>query len=464
MIIFVQYTFAQKSGTTWPMNGLVRVYFNHPVDTAVSSGSNAVYLHNLIGDTLIQYIKRAKYSIDCAIYDATYDGTYMAPVINAIDSAYPKGIAIRWIDNGSSSNSAISHLTSGINHISSPTTSAYGIMHCKFMVIDGNSDSLTDPIVWTGSTNWSAEQFNSDWDNVIIFQDSGLAHAYTREFNEMWGSTTTTPNSANSKFGPDKTDPLWTHHFTIGGSTVDLWFSPTDNTESHIINALNSANTDLYFGVYTFTEGNMANAIIARHSAGVLTAGIMDSYSEGYPPYTTLSAALGPAYFKIFNETYSCLYHNKFAIIDPSNPSSDPQVVTGSHNWSSTANYYNDENTVIVHNAVVANMYYQEFYQNFIDIGGSPFGLNDVNPVISDVNLYPNPAIENSPVYLNINSIMNFKDTKFVIIDMLGNKLNEISIRSKQTVINCSTLAKGMYFYQLFNNDKLLKTAKFLIQ
>src|SRR6187402_1723307 len=50
----------------------IKYYFNHPVDNSVSTGVNAIYLNNTIDDTLISYIKRAKYTIDVAVYHFRY--------------------------------------------------------------------------------------------------------------------------------------------------------------------------------------------------------------------------------------------------------------------------------------------------------------------------------------------------------------------------------------------------------
>jgi len=476
VMIYSQLIFAQS--TTWPMNGKIRVYFNHPVYTTVSSGTNAVYLNSCIADTLVKYITRAKYTIDCAIYNASSSST-MTPVITAINAAKTRGLTIRWIDNGASTNTAVSSLSSSINKLSSPTTSGYGIMHCKFMIIDANSTTATDPIVWTGSTNWSEEQFNEDYNNVVIIQDQPLAQAYTAEFNEMWGSTTATPNSTNAKFGSHKTDPLSIHSFTIGGKTVELYFSPTDGVNNHIVSTINSAGTDLYFGVYTFTYNTDATDIVARHTAGVYTAGIIDSYSEygtTSPPYTActscpysiLNSGLGSSLLKVFPVTSYEIYHSKFVIADPSNPNSDPQVLTGSHNWTSSANSENDENTLIIHDATVANMYYQSFFQNFKDMGGTLTiltGVNDIAPVNNDVYIYPNPAVEGSPVYLNINPALNLADAKLVIYDILGNTLKEfVHLNNQQTAIDCGIQIKGMYFYRLFDGNNPVKTGKFLLQ
>jgi len=40
---------------------------------------------------------------------------------------------------------------------------------------------------------------------------------------------------------------------------------------------------------------------------------------------------------------------------------SDPFVITGSMNWSANGEDTNDENTLIIHDADIANQFYQEF-------------------------------------------------------------------------------------------------------
>jgi phosphatidylserine/phosphatidylglycerophosphate/cardiolipin synthase-like enzyme len=471
VIISSQFIFAQKT-TNWPMNGKIRVYFTRKVNTSVSSGVNAVYLNNTLNDTLVAYINRAQTSIDFCVYDYS-DDAVMTPVENAITSAHNRGVTIRWIYDSSEVvsgyNTALAKLPSGVKKLASPVAnSTYGtsyIMHDKFVIFDAASS--TNATVWTGSPDWGTYQFNYCFNNVVVIQDQPLAQAYTTEFNQMWGSTNATYNKANSKFGVKKTAATTTS-FTIGGSTVELYFSPMGQTQTHIINAMNTANTDLYFGIYTFSTTYLSAPIITLHNNGIFTAGIVDSWSNGNTCVTNLTSSLGSD-FKIYTESNDTIYHNKFAIIDPSNTSSDPQVVTGSHNWSAGANSYNDENTLIIHNAVVANMYYQEFYQNFIQVGGGSLplitGVNEINPTDGDIYIYPNPVAEGSPVYLNINSSLNLNDAKLVIYDILGNKLKEIShLNSQQTAINCGLQSKGMYFYQLMNNNEPIKSGKFIVR
>ncbi len=54
------------------------------------------------------------------------------------------------------------------------------MMHHKYMILDVNTDS--DPIVITGSLNWSANGNDSNDENVLIIHNSNIANQYYQEF------------------------------------------------------------------------------------------------------------------------------------------------------------------------------------------------------------------------------------------------------------------------------------------
>jgi phosphatidylserine/phosphatidylglycerophosphate/cardiolipin synthase-like enzyme len=60
--------------------------------------------------------------------------------------------------------------------------------------------------------------------------------------------------------------------------------------------------------------------------------------------------------------------HHKFMVVYNFNPTSDPLVLLGSHNWSSAAQTKNDENTLSVHDANIANQYYQAFAYLYLQL------------------------------------------------------------------------------------------------
>jgi len=371
-------------------------YFNHPVDNSVAAGTNAVFLNNCVGDTLVAYINRSKYTLDIAMYN--YTSTQPA-IAAAVNNAHARGVKVRWIYDGSQSNTGLPLLNSGINKLSSPTTSAYTIMHNKFMLVDAQSSDPNDAIVWTGSSNWNTQQFNYDYNNYVIIQDSALAHAYHAEFNMMWGGSGLSPDISLAKFGQYKTD-LGRHDFTIDGKHIELYFSPSDGTNSHIQSTIATADKDMYFGMFTFTYNANATMLVDKRNVGVNVAGIEDVSSNTSTPFGILSSGLGSANFKTYDGPGNNIYHNKFVIVDPSDACSDPMVLTGSHNWSFNADTKNDENTLIIHDATAANIYYQSFRSDFAAMGGSlatvtgcsTSGASLISLPEQSVHIYPNPA------------------------------------------------------------------------
>jgi phosphatidylserine/phosphatidylglycerophosphate/cardiolipin synthase-like enzyme len=359
----------------------IKFYFNKPVDNSVSTGTNAVYLNNSLGDTLIAYINRARYTLDIAVYNFTATAPVGPAIAVAVNNALARGVRIRWIYDGGQSNSGVPLLNTAINRLASPTTSDYTIMHNKFMVVDALSANPEDAIVWTGSANWNTQQFNNDYNNVVIIQDKPLAMAYRAHFNQMWGDTGIAPNMTLSKFGQFKTDG-GAHSFVVEGRVVQVYFSPADGTNAQIQAAINTADKDLYFGMYTFTDDGDADAIAAKSGIGVYAAGIVDEYTVSVTgsEYATLSTALG-ARLKVLGG--SDLYHSKMLIVDPSDTCADPLVLTGSHNWTASANTSNDENTLIIHSPVAANIYYQAFKKDYESMSGTLAAVGGCNTGIN---------------------------------------------------------------------------------
>jgi PLD-like domain len=368
MILFVLCIFLQSKLTA--QQSFIKCYFNHPVNTTISSGANATYLNGTFPDTIAAYINRAKYSIDIAMYNYTaFASSKVARIATAANAAAARGVLVRWIYNGTSAtnNTGLALLNSSIKTFAAPNNSGY-IMHNKFMVIDVNSADSTEAILQTGSYNFSDAQTSDDYNNIIVVQNKQVALAYYREFNKMWGGTGANPNPVLATFSTTKTASD-KNIFLVGEDTVAVYFSPNDHTSSHLKNAISTANYDLFFGVYTFTDNGIANLIKTAFNTGKRVRGIMDKNSLPYNAYATLNPVLGS---NLIIYSGSFLYHDKVMLIDALNPSSDPQVFTGSYNWTTQAEVSNDENSILVHSKTIANQYYQSMCNNYTGLGGTP--------------------------------------------------------------------------------------------
>lgn len=349
-------------------SGAMLAYFNTGVDISVATTQNAVQLFETIDDTLIAYINRAELTLDLTIYDFINDG--VSNISEAINAAADRGVQVRFISDGSlaPTNTAIAELSPLVNHIFSPIGEAYNIMHNKFVVIDANHSDPLKPLVWTGGTNWTERQLYTDNNSVIIVQDQTLARAYTIEFNEMWGSTGAVADTTQSHFGSFKQDNT-PHEFIINNKRVECYFSPSDNVNSKLIETINTADVNAFFASMLITRYDVAQALIDKHAAGLIVEGIIDSPAST-TQYDILSTQLGADLH--VNPDTNIIMHHKHLIVDHNSPDNDPLLWVGSHNWSTNANTRNDENTLVIHDASIANQYYQEFVAliNFQPVAG----------------------------------------------------------------------------------------------
>lgn len=446
------FTTIQPMATASNSSGNIKVYFTRSVDNSVATVQNAIQLNNVTDDTLIAYIGRAHSTLDIAIYNMDNN----LNVVNALNNAYNNGVAVRVVADASINASAWSTLSIGSasNKKLAPSTASYGIMHDKFMIIDANDANPNVPILWTGSTNWTDNQLTVDRNNVVIFQDQTIARAYELEFNEMF---------SGNLFGPFKTDNT-PHEFNIGGKSVQVYFSPSDNTEQHIKDAALSGNQDEEFCLYVLTRTQLAYGISdAITNNGASAYGIVSDTSSGTNAWNILSAVMPNTLFKY---TGSNLLHHKYLIVDANLPSSDPMVVTGSHNWSGSAQQKNDENTVVIHDANIANQYYQEFVSRYHDEGGTILptylGVAD-NELKISASLYPNPNDGQFNVMYETETV---GQTIFSITDVTG-KIISTQVLNAKTGMNkisfdMQNFNSGLYFIHISNGTEST-TDKFML-
>src|SRR5690606_6053262 len=64
---------------------------------------------------------------------------------------------------------------------------------------------------------------------------------------------------------------------------------------------------------------------------------------------------------KVATHPQSPIFHHKYAILDEGLSGIIPTVITGSHNWTFSAETYNDENTLMIKDINIANIFRQEF-------------------------------------------------------------------------------------------------------
>jgi phosphatidylserine/phosphatidylglycerophosphate/cardiolipin synthase-like enzyme len=443
---------ASPPQTTGEMNA----YFSQSVNTSLAA-LHAAHGNEDLPARLTTRIDNARRSIDAAIYSMS--GTAGTTIANALIGAKNRGVKVRVIceDDNRGTSPFNSIVASGIPLITDrfdAINNGLGLMHNKFLIIDGRGGAADSAWVWTGSWNLTDPGTDDDYQNSIEVQDQSLAVVYKLEFEEMWGSATDVANASNSRFGARKLDDT-PHKFVIGGRDAACYFSPSDGTNWRIISAINAAQHSVGFQVLTLTRSDIANALIARKQAGLKVRGDLDNGSDTGSEYANLVAAGVDVRLK----TGSGLLHHKYAIFDAEDPGWDAVTLTGSHNWSSAAENSNNENTLIVHDFDITNQYLQEFAARYYQFGGvDSIRVVAVEPIpgvpAGSVYLaqnFPNPAAGRTSIGYAIPSRQQ------VVL-----RLYDVSGREVRTLVNqvqapgayrvdfrAGALESGVYFYQL---------------
>ena len=428
-------------------SGDIHVYFNGDVDHSVATSELALSLGADLSDTVAAWILSADSTLDVAAYNFN-DATLEA----AFNQAAASGVLIRWIYEDGNSNFGLDDLDGSI--ATHPRLNSDGSgMHNKFII--GDADDADNAFVLTGSTNFTSIQLESALNNVIVFEDQSLARAYELEFEEMWGSEGLEPDPMNSKFGPDKTwnTPV---DFLIGGSPVELYFSPTDGTTSAIHDEIENVNADLEFALLTFTKDDLADSIInLSQQWWANPRGVIEQVNTTGSEFDNLVSGG----VQVYAHELSGDCHHKYCIIDHSEPGTDPTVITGSHNWSGSAENDNDENTVIVHDARVANLFHQEFSAIWNAVtGGSVIDDVGVNEK-PDWMVMPNPARDQVWVQgLEASDVVT-------LLDASGRRVLAPATRQGNAVqLDLGMLSVGMYHVAVTSATGVVTTTRLVVQ
>lgn len=147
--------------------------------------------------------------------------------------------------------------------------------------------------------------------------------------------------------------------------TVQLAFTPWDNAEAMIIEALSRAKQQILVQAFSFTSRALAHALIAAKRRGVDVQVLADReqvFGADASRIPDLAGAGVPVTLEVRYQSA----HNKVMIIDAG--TTDAAVITGSYNWTYAAQYKNAENVLILrHNPDIAQAYAVNWKRHFAD-------------------------------------------------------------------------------------------------
>ena len=301
----------------------VQVWFTDPLSGRQTGGPE---------QALLQAVAAARETIDMAIYNFTFDG-----LGDALIQASQRGVRVRLVMESEAMDKALPRRlqAAGIPVVGDQRE---GLMHNKFTVIDGQD-------VWTGSLNYTTASAYQDFNNLVRIHSTQAAQDYQAEFDQMF---------VNHRFGPDKQPVAPYPQINAGGVPVAIYFSPADGPAAHVLAELEQARQSIDFLAYSFTSDAISRAISERAKAGVAVRGVFDA-SQATTNTGGEYPRLKRAGLDVRRSAITGLMHDKVMIID------GQVVITGSYNFTASAENTNDENLVILRDAAIAGQYLRHF-------------------------------------------------------------------------------------------------------
>lgn len=305
----------------------IRVYFTEPrYPDKVAERPPA------IDRFLVEAIDGAQKTVDMAAFELDLES-----VTQALIRAHQRGVRVRVVSDSDyvDEYGPVELQKAGVPVVFDERNP---FMHNKFTVIDGKQ-------VWMGSWNYTNNCTFRNNNNTVVFDSPELAANYTAEFEEMF---------MDKKFGPTSPKNVKYPKVMVGGVEVENYFASEDkDIIPRIVELIKGAKQSVYFMAFSFTDDDVAQAMIDRHRKGVTVRGVMEERNA------TGSGSefdiLQQAGIDILSDGNPYVMHHKVIIID------EAIVITGSFNFTGGAAKNNDENLVIIHSPEIAAQYKAEF-------------------------------------------------------------------------------------------------------
>jgi phosphatidylserine/phosphatidylglycerophosphate/cardiolipin synthase-like enzyme len=243
--------------------------------------------------------------------------------------------------------------------------------HNKFLI---RTDKKGNPfIAWTGSTNWAPTGLCTQVNNGLLIEDPEVAKIYLDQWHRLRDAGSTFPKNlvaANSKAKDNGEE-------TPGKIRSTVWFTRASKgvDMDALRQAVEGAREGILFLMFMPGSAGLFSTVAARSAEpNLYVRGVVSELPHGRGDESAVDVNLidgadhTPLHLDIIQPegvkhpfanfaaevTHKqflggighAIIHSKVVVLDPF--ASDPVVITGSHNFSSSASSKNDENFIIV--------------------------------------------------------------------------------------------------------------------
>jgi phosphatidylserine/phosphatidylglycerophosphate/cardiolipin synthase-like enzyme len=305
--------------------GWYGLYFTQP------AGPQARRFEGGPDEALAQAIEASRYSAEVAAYELD-----LWSVRDALIRAARRGVAVRVITDSDSLDAEV------IGDLRSAGIPVRGderepLMHHKFVVLDRLE-------VWTGSMNFTVSGAYRSDNNLIRVRSAVLAQDYLREFEEMY---------TEQRFGALSRADTPFGSLLVEGVPLEVMFSPEDGVLARLLELVRGAQNSVHFLAFSFTSDELGESLLGLASSGVEVQGVMESAQAAGQGSEYERMRQSGLRVRLDGNPYTM--HHKVLILD------GRIVVTGSYNFSRSAEERNDENVLILFDPALAAAYEAEF-------------------------------------------------------------------------------------------------------
>jgi phosphatidylserine/phosphatidylglycerophosphate/cardiolipin synthase-like enzyme len=279
-------------------------------------------------------IDAATTSIDIAVFDID-----LPELGQALVRAAKRGVAVRVAyDDENLTDARVAKLIGSLQdaQVTVRSDQREPFMHQKTAVIDGR-------IVWTGSWNMTMNDTYRNNNSMVRIVSPQMAAGYTVEADQLMAGL----------FGVHKTSNAPHPVVTIGTRRVQYAFSPVDGINQQIVNLIDAATSRITFMAFSYTDPAISSAMIRAHKRGVVVAGVMEK--QNIRGTGSVFEKLQNAKVDIIADGNCYIMHHKTIVID------DDTVITGSYNFTKSAEKSNDENAIVINDPDTAQIYLAEY-------------------------------------------------------------------------------------------------------
>jgi phosphatidylserine/phosphatidylglycerophosphate/cardiolipin synthase-like enzyme len=307
-------------------------------------------IENGIDRFILPLLENARQSIDVVSFDVN-----LPSVVNALIAAHQRGVQVRVIYDGEEGDAEVDNdfvgLFNGVEALHEAGVPmvdggrSNGLMHNKIILIDGKTLVM-------GSWNVSYNDTFRNNNNVLVITAPEIIANYQAKFDEGF---------VDGRFGTQALVGPPNPTMTLDGVAVENYFSPEDEVMEKLVAYVLAAKKSVHFYAFTYTHADLSTAMITQFNNGLDVQGVIENRGASQGALVPLYCAKVPV--KTDGNKYTM--HHKVIVLD------GETVITGSYNFTKSADNANDDNILVIHSPALAQLYEEE-YQRMLAIAQDP--------------------------------------------------------------------------------------------